>query len=117
SYRGDCLLKLFDNDLGMFLSTEMSKKGVRVLLRSRILAIERVREGLICQLSDGTTIETDAVMTATGRNPNTEGLGLERAGVEVAANGAVIVDDDFQTSVPSIHAIGDVVHRMQLTPV
>jgi glutathione reductase (NADPH) len=56
-------------------------------------------------------------MYATGRNPNTEGLGLERAGIEVAANGAVIVDDLFQTNVPSVHAIGDVIHKVQLTPV
>jgi glutathione reductase (NADPH) len=117
SYRGDCLLKVFDNELGTFLGTEMGKKGVRILLRSHIQAIERAGDGLVCQFSDGTTVETDAVMYATGRNPNTEGLGLERAGVEVAANGAVIVNDDFQTSVSSVHAIGDVIHKVQLTPV
>lgn len=117
SYRGDCLLKVFDNDLGSFLATEMGKKGVRVCLRSHIQAIERRGGQLVCQHSDGTTTETDAVMYATGRNPNTDGLGLEHAGVEVAANGAVMVDENFQTSVPSIHAVGDVIHRMQLTPV
>ena len=88
-----------------------------MLLRSHIQAIERAGGQLVCQCADGTTLETDAVMYATGRNPNTAGLGLERAGVEVAANGAVIVDDDFQTRVPSVHAIGDVIHRVQLTPV
>ena len=117
SYRGDCLLKVFDNDLGTYLGSEMAKKGVRVCLRSHIQSIERAGGGLVCHCSDGTMIETDAVMYATGRNPNTAGLGLERAGVELAANGAVIVDDDFRTSVPSVHAIGDVIHRMQLTPV
>ena len=117
SYRGDCLLKVFDADLGTFLGAEMAKKGVRICLRSHIQAIERSRDALVCQFSDGTAIETDAVMYATGRNPNTEGLGLEPAGVEVAANGAVIVDENFQTSVPSIHAIGDVIHKVQLTPV
>jgi glutathione reductase (NADPH) len=117
SYRGDCLLKLFDNDLGTFLGTEMAKEGIRVCLRSHVVAIERRGGCLVCQFSDGSAIETDAVMYATGRNPNTAGLGLERAGVEVAANGAVIVDDDYQSSVASIHAIGDVIHKIQLTPV
>ncbi|MPZ44551.1 MAG: glutathione-disulfide reductase [Betaproteobacteria bacterium] len=117
SYRGDYLLKVFDNDLGTFLGAEMAKKGVRICLRSHIESIERRGDCLVCQFSDGTTIETDAVMYATGRNPNTEGLGLERAGVEVAANGAVVVDDGFQTNVPSVHAIGDVIHKVQLTPV
>ena len=117
SYRGDCLLKVFDNDLGTFLGAEMGKKGVRVCLRSHIRSIERRGKALVCHFSDGSTIETDAVMYATGRNPNTEGLGLERAAVEVAANGAVIVDDVFQTNVPSVHAIGDVIHKVQLTPV
>jgi glutathione reductase (NADPH) len=117
SYRGDCLLKVFDADLGVFLAAEMAKKGVRVCLRSHIESIECVGGGLVCCMADGTEIETDAVMYATGRNPNTAGLGLEQAGVEVAANGAVIVDEAFQTSVPSVHAIGDVIHRVQLTPV
>jgi glutathione reductase (NADPH) len=116
-YRGDSLLKLFDADLGRFLGTEMSKKGMRILLRSHILAIERAGQRLVCLLSDGSTLETGAVMYATGRNPNTAELGLEHAGVEVAANGAVMVDHEFRTNVPSIHAIGDVIHKMQLTPV
>jgi glutathione reductase (NADPH) len=117
SYRGDCLLKVFDNDLGVFLGQEMAKKGVRVLLRNHIQEIERRGGALACTCSDGTVIGTDAIMYATGRIPNTAGLGLERAGVEMAANGAVVVDDDFQTNVPSVHAIGDVIHKVQLTPV
>lgn len=117
SYRGDCLLKVFDSDLGTFLGAEMAKKGVRICLRSHIVSIERRGDSLVCGLSDGATIETDAVMYATGRNPNTTGLGLERAGVDLAANGAVIVDDRFQTNVASVHAIGDVIHKVQLTPV
>lgn len=117
SYRGDCLLKVFDQDLGTFLAAEMAKKGVRIDLRSHIVAIERRDGALACRFSDGSVLETDLVMYATGRAPNTQGLGLERAGVHLAANGAVTVDDRFQTSVPSIHAIGDVIHRVQLTPV
>lgn len=117
SYRGDCLLKAFDADLGTFLAQEMSKKGMRIALRSHIVSLERRGGAIACHLSDGTVMETDLVMYATGRAPNTRGLGLENAGVQLAANGAVIVDDDFRTSVDSIHAIGDVIHRMQLTPV
>jgi len=117
SYRGDCLLKVFDADLGTFLATEMAKKGVRVELRSHIDAIERRGDKLACQFSDGNIVEVDAVLYATGRAPHTAGLGLEEAGVKFAGNGAVIVDEHFQSSVPSIHAIGDVIHRVQLTPV
>jgi glutathione reductase (NADPH) len=117
SYRGDCLLKVFDEDIGTFLGKEMAKKGMRIALRSRIVSIERRGGALACHLSDGSLLETDLVMYATGRAPNTAGLGLENAGVQLAANGSVVVDDDFQTSVPSIHAIGDIIHRVQLTPV
>ena len=117
SYRGDCLLKVFDADLGTFLATEMAKKGVRVELRSHIESIERRGDKLACQFSDGKVVETELVMYATGRKPHTENLGLEAAGVELAVNGAVLVDDQFQTNVPSIHAIGDVIHKIQLTPV
>ena len=117
SYRGDCLLKLFDAELGPFLGTEMTKKGVRIALRSHIDAIERRGDQLACKFSDGRIVEADAVLYATGRSPNTAGLGLEQAGVKLAANGAALVDENFQTAVPSIHAIGDVIHRVQLTPV
>jgi len=117
SYRGDCLLKVFDEDLGTFLGTEMAKKGMRIALRSHIVSIERRGGALACHLSDGSVLDTDLVMYATGRAPNTSGLGLENAGVHLATNGSIVVDDDFQTNVPSIHAIGDVIHRVQLTPV
>ena len=117
SYRGERLLREFDADLGSFLGEQMAKKGVRILLRSQLRSIERRGEGLLCTMADGSTIETDAVMYATGRSPNTRGLGLEGAGVELDRNGAVIVDENFQSSVASIHAIGDVIYRLQLTPV
>jgi glutathione reductase (NADPH) len=116
-YRGDVLLKAFDADIGKCLYEQMVKKGVRVLLKSDIRAIDRRGEQLACAMSDGSTIEVDAVMYATGRMPNTRDLGLEQAGVALDKNGAVIVDDHFQTNVPSIHAVGDVIHRVQLTPV
>jgi glutathione reductase (NADPH) len=117
SYRGERLLREFDADLGAFLGEQMVKKGVRVLLRSQVVSIERRGEGLLCAMADGSAVETDAVMYATGRMPTTRDHGLEAAGVALERNGAVIVDENFQSSVASIHAIGDVIHRMQLTPV
>jgi glutathione reductase (NADPH) len=115
-YRGTCLLKSFDADLGRFLGEQMAQKGVRIVYERNVASIER-GTALRSTLSDGTVLESDGVMFATGRSPNTRGLGLESTGVRLAAGGAALVDENFQTSVPSIHAIGDAVDRMQLTPV
>jgi len=115
-YRGTCLLKAFDADLGRFLGEQMAQKGVRIVYERNVADIER-GSALQSTLTDGTVLESDGVMFATGRAPNTRGLGLERAGVKLTASGAAIVDENFQTSAPSIHAIGDVTDRLQLTPV
>jgi len=115
-YRSDRLLRAFDADLGRFLGEQMAAKGVRILYNRNIAAIERGAP-YAALLSDGTRIECDGVMLATGRQPNTRGLGLERAGVTLRENGAVVVDANFQTSVASIHAIGDAIDRVLLTPV
>jgi glutathione reductase (NADPH) len=115
-YRGERLIKGFDADLGGFLAGQMEHKGVRIRLRSSIARI--ARDGALqATLGDGSVLEADCVMYATGRAPNTRGLGLENAGVNLATNGAVIVDANFQSSVPSIYAVGDVIDRVQLTPV
>ncbi|MDY7578021.1 glutathione-disulfide reductase [Herbaspirillum sp. RTI4] len=122
-YRGAQLLRTMDADLGVFLVEEMRKKGMRVLLDTRIEAIDAgEQDSAGCavrqvRLSGGASLDADCVLLATGRAPNTYGLGLEAAGVTLKPNGAVIVDDQFQTSVPSIHAIGDVIDRIALTPV
>ncbi|MHB8668129.1 MAG: glutathione-disulfide reductase [Burkholderiales bacterium] len=118
-YRGAHLLKEFDADLGEFLAGEMQKKGVRIRFHSNIERIARPANGgaLRATLADGATLEADCVMYATGRAPNTRGLGLDHAGVKLAANGAVVVDAKFQSSVPSIYAVGDVIDRVLLTPV
>ena len=115
-YRGMRLLRSFDADLGKFLGEQMAQKGVRIVYERNVARIEG---GAVLRstLTDGSVIEGDGVMFATGRAPNTRGLGLERAGVNLGAGGAAVVDENFQTSVPSIHAIGDAVDRMQLTPV
>ena len=68
-------------------------------------------------MTDGSTIETDLIMYATGRNPKVANLGLEEVGIKQAKNGAIIVNDQFQTNVPSVYAVGDVIDRVQLTPV
>ena len=115
-YRGQCLLRSFDADLGRFLGEQMGQKGVRILYERNVSSI-KPGAALRSTLTDGTVLESDGVMFATGRTPNTRGLGLESAGVRLAAGGAAIVDGNFQTSTPSIHAIGDAVDRMQLTPV
>jgi glutathione reductase (NADPH) len=115
-YRSERLLKSFDADLGRFLGEQMSAKGVRILYGRNVVGIER-RDPFAVSLTDGTVLETDGVMLATGRAPNTRGIGLENAGVRLAGNGAVMVDADFQSSVPSIHAIGDAIDRVLLTPV
>ena len=116
-YRGERLLRHFDADLGATLAERMAQGGVRLRLEADIRAIEKHGDGLHLRLADGQTLVADCVLYATGRVPNIDGLGLEALGVGVNAKGAVEVDEHFTTSVPSIHAIGDVIDRMALTPV
>jgi glutathione reductase (NADPH) len=120
-YRGERLIKEFDADLGSFLAGEMQNKGMRIRFRSNVARIERTAPGkggaLRAMLDDGSLLDADCVMYATGRAPNTRGLGLENAGVSLAANGAVVVDQNFQSNVPNIYAVGDVIDRVLLTPV
>jgi glutathione reductase (NADPH) len=115
-YRRKSLLRSFDTDLGRFLGEQMAAKGITIRYDCNITAITR-NGALRSVLTDGTLLESDGVMLATGRAPNTARLGLEDAGVKLGANGAVIVDEHYQSNVPSIHAIGDVTDRMLLTPV
>ena len=118
SYRGKRLLRGFDAELGERLAEEMAGKGLAIRLGADPAAIEKRADGsLELLLSDGTRLETDLVMFATGRKPNTGGLGLEAAGVRLGEDGAIIVDKYSNTSVDSIHAVGDVTNRINLTPV
>jgi glutathione reductase (NADPH) len=116
-HRGSQLLRGFDHDLGRVLAEEMAQKGVTLMLNSRIEDVSRAEGKLTVQLASGEAYATDLVMYATGRAPNTRGIGLEAAGVALAANGAIQVDAFFRSSVPSIYAIGDVTDKIQLTPV
>ena len=116
AYRGARLLRGFDADLGTRLAEEMTKKGVAILLNANPSRIEKNAKGLAVAFNSE-KIEVDLVMFATGRKPNTAGLGLEAAGVTLAADGAVAVDRFSKSSVDSIYAIGDVTNRLNLTPV
>jgi glutathione reductase (NADPH) len=116
-YRGEQVLRGFDDDVRHFVAAEMRKKGVDLRTHCDVRRIERDAGGLRVELHDGATLQADSVLCATGRHPNTAGLGLVEAGVELAANGAVLVDAHYRSSVPSIHALGDVIDRVQLTPV
>src|SRR6185436_196986 len=118
SYRGKRLLRGFDVELGERMAEEMKAKGMQIHFGGEPIAIVRRKGGdLEVAYSDGPHQETDLVLFATGRKPNSANLGLEPAGVKLAADGAVIVNKYSTTSVDSIHAIGDVTNRVNLTPV
>ena len=117
--RADQILRGFDDEVRHFVAAEMRKKGVEIRSRSKIGSLERPgpSAAIRVHLHGGDSLEADAVLGATGRTPNTAGLGLEALGVELAPNGAVVVDEGYRSSLPSLYAIGDVIDRVQLTPV
>jgi glutathione reductase (NADPH) len=116
-YRGEQVLRGFDADVRRFIAQEVRKHGVDLRTHLHVTAIEKTASGLTASLGDGSSITADAVLYATGRVPNVAGLGLEAVGVAQGKDGAIEVDDNYQTSVPSVHAVGDVTARVQLTPV
>ncbi len=115
--RAEAILRGFDHDIRVNLTDEMQKRGVKVLSETVIRSIEKDGDVYTLRCAGNEIIETDLVMYATGRTPNTAGLGLAEAGVELAGNGAVMVDEWNQSSVESIYAVGDVTDRIALTPV
>lgn len=115
--RGDKVLKGFDEDIRDFLVAEMLKKGIKFMHKTNIDAIKKTDSGFIVHTTNGETVATDLVMYATGRLPSTKNLGLEAIGVEMNEVGAIKVNDDYQTNIPSIYALGDVTNRVNLTPV
>ncbi|MBM3569505.1 MAG: glutathione-disulfide reductase [Alphaproteobacteria bacterium] len=116
-YRGEQILRGFDRDLRDGLADELRKSGIALRLNSDLTRLERAGSAIRAHLVDGSAVETDLVMFATGRKPNTAGLGLEAAGVALGPEGAVAVDADSRTAQASIYAIGDVTNRLALTPV
>jgi glutathione reductase (NADPH) len=111
------LLNGFDEDVREFLAKQMSASGIDIRFNAQIASIRPIEGGLCATLDRGQRIEADTILLATGRKPNTRDMGLEAAGVKLDPHGGVLVDADFRSSVPSIHAVGDVSTRHQLTPV
>ncbi|TNE34217.1 MAG: glutathione-disulfide reductase [Alphaproteobacteria bacterium] len=116
-YRSEQILRGFDDDIRKFLAAEIQKKGIDLRTYSNPAKIEKTDGGLKVTLEDGDILECDAIMYATGRKPNTDGMGLEKIGVELKKNGAVKVSPESQTTVENIYAVGDVTDRIALTPV
>ena len=116
-YRGDLFLRGFDQDLRRHLAEEMQKQGINLCFNTNIVSVKKSDGGLVAHLNDGSKLETNLVMYATGRVPNTKNIGLEQLGVEMKTDGSIVVDDYFKTSVDNIYALGDIIDRFQLTPV
>jgi glutathione reductase (NADPH) len=116
-HRGDEILRGFDDDVRRHLRSEMVGRGIKVILGQTVASIEKKGHSLQATLVNGECHPADQVMFAIGRVPNTKNMGLEEVGVKSNAAGAVAVDEYSRSSVPSIYAIGDITHRLALTPV
>jgi glutathione reductase (NADPH) len=117
-YRGDNILRGFDEDVRVHVRKEMEMAGITILTGCTVDRIEQHGKSFSTHLSNGSSIAAEQVMFAIGRHPNIAGLGLEKAGVAVSPHhGGIVVDSFSRTSVPSIYAVGDVTNRINLTPV
>ncbi|MGJ5119989.1 glutathione-disulfide reductase [Bradyrhizobium oligotrophicum] len=117
-YRGDNILRGFDEDVRKHVRSEMEKEGITILTGCTVTSVDKHGQDYTTHLSNGSSIASDKVMFAIGRHPAVANLGLEKAGVAInPRNGGIAVDAFSQSSVPSIYAIGDVTHRFNLTPV
>ncbi|MCA1770362.1 MAG: FAD-dependent oxidoreductase [Halomonas sp.] len=116
-YRGDLFLRGFDQQVREFTRDQMAAKGVNLHFETNIERIDQRKSGLAVTLTSGEVLEVDAVLAATGRRPHLEGLGLDALGIDLADSGHVKVNDRFETSLPSILALGDVTGGPELTPV
>src|SRR5580698_7881890 len=117
-YRGDNILRGFDEDVRAHVRSEMEKSGITILTGCTVTKVDKHGKDFTSHLSNGSSIASDQVMFAVGRHPNIAGLGLDRAGVAInPGNGGIAVDGFSKTSAPNIYAIGDVTHRINLTPV
>ncbi|MHA6262663.1 glutathione-disulfide reductase [Arenibacterium sp. CAU 1754] len=116
-YRGAQILRGFDDEARGLIATEMEQQGINICTGTNVLEMRKVDDGIRVKATNGDEKVFGQVLFATGRNPNTEGLGLEELGVAIGRQGEIIVDQFSQTAVPSIYAIGDVTNRVNLTPV
>ncbi|MEM7192146.1 MAG: glutathione-disulfide reductase [Pseudomonadota bacterium] len=116
-YRGDRILRGFDRDLSDHVAEALCARGVDIRLNTTIKEVQSDAAGFRVSLSEGDVLLTEKVMAATGRKPNTHGLGLDELGVELGKNGRVVVDAYSKSSLDNIYAVGDVSDRVNLTPV
>jgi glutathione reductase (NADPH) len=116
-YRGDCILRGFDEDLRKGLEAGLIDRGIKIIYQTTIASLRKQGDDVVATFSDEVEAPFGAVMFATGRKANSKGFGLEALGVTLSPAGAIEVDKYSQTSVPSIYAVGDVTGRAQLTPV
>jgi len=117
-YRGENILRGFDDDVRIHVRAEMEKQGITILTGNTVARLDKHGKEFTTHLSNGSSVASDQVMFAIGRHPNVANLGLEKAGVAINPNnGGITVDGFSKTSVPNIYAIGDVTHRLNLTPV
>ncbi len=117
SYRGDKLIRGFDEDVRDHLTAEVAKSGINVDLGRSPAEIKKNSSGFSVDFDKGDSCDVDLVVFATGRSPLTDNLGVENTEIELANNGAILVNDQFETSEPGVFALGDVIDRVQLTPV
>jgi len=118
SYRGPLFLRNFDQSVRQAVAEELAKKNINLHFDSNVERVEKNADGSFkVTFKEGNELETDLVMYATGRKPSVADIGLENVNVETRSNGAIIVDDEFRTSEANIFALGDVIDRIQLTPV
>jgi glutathione reductase (NADPH) len=115
--RADEVLRGFDDDVRAFVGEALRRQGIELRTGVHVARLDRHGDGVRTTLHEGGTIDADGVLAATGRAPRTFGLGLAEVGVALGDNGAVRVDADYRSSVPHIHAVGDVIDRLPLTPV
>jgi glutathione reductase (NADPH) len=116
-YRGTNLLKSFDREMSDKITQGMTGKGVNIHLSQQVTDIAANADGYSVTFDNKTSMDADLVLYATGRQANTVGLGLENTAVELRSNGSIVVDEHFCTAEPSVYALGDVIDRVQLTPV
>jgi glutathione reductase (NADPH) len=117
AYRGAQILRGFDDEARGHVATGMQAQGIDIHCGTDVMRLERAEDGIRAVTTDGAEEIYDLVMYATGRRPNTDGLGLEALGVALGRQGQITVDRFSQTGVPSIFAVGDVTGRINLTPV
>ena len=116
-YRGPLFLRGFDKDLREVLSNEMEKKGINLIFNKDIKKIKKINTEISAELDDGQELISDQVMFATGRRPNCSNIGLDEVGLKLDTDGAIEINSNYQTSISSIYAVGDVTNRINLTPV